>query len=507
MPRGIWTIESSESRPPRCCVGIGTPMTGRMRLRGEHPGQVGRAARARRRSPGARARRGLRVAEQVVRRPMRRHDLQLRGHAQLLQHARPPSRAPGSPSGCRPTHARPAAVGSRHHAASRRRRGARALQRLVLGVSDPPSRGPSCGARRPAACRRRGRGRPGRASASSSPRASPAGPRRCPSRLTIAARPVRRRRTQRQPADRADVLLELGGQRALDRPVARVVDPRRELVDDERWSGITNSSTVSSPTTSSPRASRPAMPIASPGDDRADRRRRDRLDQHAAVVDVARDREGHGPPVAIARDDHRDLRLEASSRSSEQRPLGRRRRAPPRPRPRPPGSAIRTWPPAVVAADRRLEPERVAQLVGGRAQVRASERTARHGATGSPRPWRNRRSASRSWVTRSVGRPGRTGDPRRDRARRIARRRARARTSRPPIASASWSAASTSSYPPTITSSATAAAGHSRIRVEDRDPIAEACGPRARASGPAGRRRGSRSSRRAGSGRRSRPAV
>ena len=39
MPRGIWTIESSESRPPRCCVGIGTPMTGSVVLAASMPGR------------------------------------------------------------------------------------------------------------------------------------------------------------------------------------------------------------------------------------------------------------------------------------------------------------------------------------------------------------------------------------------------------------------------------------------------------------------------------------
>jgi len=29
VPRGIWTMESRESSPPRCRVGMGTPITGR----------------------------------------------------------------------------------------------------------------------------------------------------------------------------------------------------------------------------------------------------------------------------------------------------------------------------------------------------------------------------------------------------------------------------------------------------------------------------------------------
>jgi hypothetical protein len=38
-PRGIWTIDSSESSPPRCWVGIGTPMTGRIVLAASIPGR------------------------------------------------------------------------------------------------------------------------------------------------------------------------------------------------------------------------------------------------------------------------------------------------------------------------------------------------------------------------------------------------------------------------------------------------------------------------------------
>ena len=39
MPRGIWTIDSSESRPPRCLVVIGTPMTGRLVFAASMPGR------------------------------------------------------------------------------------------------------------------------------------------------------------------------------------------------------------------------------------------------------------------------------------------------------------------------------------------------------------------------------------------------------------------------------------------------------------------------------------
>ena len=48
---------------------------------------------------------------------------------------------------------------------------------------------------------------------------------------------ARIRRSERQAADRPHVLLELAGDGGLDRPVAAVVDARRELVHDERAVG------------------------------------------------------------------------------------------------------------------------------------------------------------------------------------------------------------------------------------------------------------------------------
>ena len=58
---------------------------GQRRLRSEHPGEVGRATGARDDDLDA-ARRGfLGVAEQAVRRPVGRDDLQFRGHAELVQ--------------------------------------------------------------------------------------------------------------------------------------------------------------------------------------------------------------------------------------------------------------------------------------------------------------------------------------------------------------------------------------------------------------------------------------
>ena len=39
IPFGIWTIDRSESSPPRCSVGIGTPITGRAVLAASMPGR------------------------------------------------------------------------------------------------------------------------------------------------------------------------------------------------------------------------------------------------------------------------------------------------------------------------------------------------------------------------------------------------------------------------------------------------------------------------------------
>ena len=58
-------------------------------------------------------------------------------------------------------------------------------------------------------------------------------PRAAPEQIHHGGRPVRDWRPETRPADRPDMLLELRGRRTLDRPVPRVVDARRQLVDHE----------------------------------------------------------------------------------------------------------------------------------------------------------------------------------------------------------------------------------------------------------------------------------
>ena len=84
------------------------------------------------------------------------------------------------------------------------------------------------------ACRTGGGGRPGRRGRPPRRRAGPGVADPCPSRLTIAVGLCAAVSTRARVRDGPDVLLELRGRGALDRPVAGVVDARRELVDDQR---------------------------------------------------------------------------------------------------------------------------------------------------------------------------------------------------------------------------------------------------------------------------------
>ena len=54
----------------------------------------------------------------------------------------------------------------------------------------------------------------------------------------MRASPARRGRAERQPEHRPDVVLELARLGALDRPVARVVHPRGELVREHARIGL-----------------------------------------------------------------------------------------------------------------------------------------------------------------------------------------------------------------------------------------------------------------------------
>ena len=105
---------------------------------------------------------------------------------------------------------------------------------------------------------------------------------------------------QRQAADRADVVLELAGDRALDRPVARVVHPRGHLVEHRAVGGGEELAASARRHSRAPRRPAPASARASAtcACDRG-RGRHGRAGEDAALVDVlGRVPEAH---VAVAR--------------------------------------------------------------------------------------------------------------------------------------------------------------------------------------------------------------
>ena len=100
---------------------------------------------------------------------------------------------------------------------------------------------------------------------------------------------------------------------------------------------------------------------------------------------------------------------------------------------------------AVVAARRRLDPERRSRAPRRRPRGPPSVATSRHGATAIPFASTNRRSARRSCVMLQRLRPRADRRPLEGRADDIAARRARARTSRRRLGPRGRSAAATSS--------------------------------------------------------------
>ena len=231
MPRGIWTIESSESRPPRCLVGMGTPMTGRGVLAASIPGRCAAPP-----APAMSTRSPRSAAVSAYRN--RWSGRAVRGHDPQLGRDRPAGPAPaapapgwGSPSGCHPRCPRRAAragpaVGS-------------------LGSMHPDDARASSASRSSAACARssagprrvavRGRGQVAHLATlehltlavqvevrrrASSKRVRD--PRRAAPAVGPVAQEVDHRRgrerlpaPERQSADGPDVLLELGRRRSL----------------------------------------------------------------------------------------------------------------------------------------------------------------------------------------------------------------------------------------------------------------------------------------------------
>ena len=202
------------------------------------------------------------------------------------------------------------------------------------------------------------------------------------------------------------MLLELGRRRALDRPVAAVVHPRRELVDHQPAAPQLEQLDRQQPDEVEA-ADEPVGDLAGvAGHERVDRGGRDALDEDARVVDVAR-RPGTSSdrPVAVAGADDRQLGLEVDLALQEQRagrPAAERRHRGLDPvRVRDPDLAA-----AVVPAERHLEPATGSRAPRRRPRASSTPRTSRHGAAHSPISRMNRRSASRSLGGPERGQPG-----------------------------------------------------------------------------------------------------
>jgi hypothetical protein len=124
------------------------------------------------------------------------------------------------------------------------------------------------------------------------------------------ARRERRRRAESETADRPDVLLELRCRGALDRPMAAVVDPWGELVDDE--AAIRHQEQLHGQ--GADEVHRHGQPLPELGGTRGDLGRdcsgRHGFGEDARVVQVAGQRERGGDAVEAACHDDRDLVLE-----------------------------------------------------------------------------------------------------------------------------------------------------------------------------------------------------
>ena len=205
--------------------------------------------------------------------------------------------------------------------------------------------------------------------------------------------------SQGQAADRPDVLLELAGRGAFDRPMAAVVDPRRQLVDDER--AIREQEQLDGQGSDhiegfSEVGRDPLGPCRDLGGHRQ-RRGDEGLEQDPGVVPIAPGGERHGPAVEPAGDDHRQLAGKVELAFEQQACRVRRTLEVP---PggfeigRPGQADLRT---AVVAADRGLEPKRPAQVGGRGVELGAGPNLA---------PGRDRRSGTLRGSAARRGDPG-----------------------------------------------------------------------------------------------------
>ena len=195
----------------------------------------------------------------------------------------------------------------------------------------------------------------------------------------MALRPIASQSTQRQAGDGADVVLELAGARALDRPVPRVVDARRDLVGQQavadREQLERQHADVVQPLEQQPRRSRLGQLLrarvvrSAPGPASGGGCPRGGGSRRAGSSRVRR--------RAAAHRDHRQLAVERHQRSRDQRHAAAARR--------PGGVDVRALasdelPLAVVAAAPRLERRRAAELaqrveVGQRVDGREARRS------------------------------------------------------------------------------------------------------------------------------------
>ena len=177
-----------------------------------------------------------------------------------------------------------------------------------------------------------------------------------------------RRRTEREAADRADVLFELRCGGTFDRPVAAVVDTRSELVDHEL--AVRHQEQLGRERPG--HAHRDGQPLpevsGTVGDLGGDRRGRHGFRQDPRVVGVPRQRERRRSAVDAAGHDDRHLHVEGHLGLGQEGVAGRA--AEPLERPiEVRGGVHADLAPAVVPPGRGLDPQRQPEFLGRLTQV------------------------------------------------------------------------------------------------------------------------------------------
>ena len=218
-------------------------------------------------------------------------------------------------------------------------------------------------------------------------------------------------RAERPAGDGADVVLELRDGAGVLRPVAGIVDARRELVDEQALAlALARRRRTRCRSRRHSRARRgccSAMRCASVGDRRRDARRHRRGVQDAVAVHVL--------GQVVARDRRRRARATAmieTSRANGDEAFEDGRRAADRgeaPRPASSPASDHGLALAVIAEAARLQDRRQAERAPAPSRATRRRRPRRRRAVAMPRSRRNVFSVSRSWLTASARAPGRTG--------------------------------------------------------------------------------------------------